>query len=101
MSGIHKLLLRLKPRKAHGHDAIANKILKEIANQITSFLARLFQQSNDTGEISLDWKNANISALFKKGDKTAAVNYRPVPLTSVCSKLFEHNLQQYNGPLGL
>ena len=52
--GIHKLLFKLKPGNAHGPDAIPNKILKEIADQIPLFLARLFQQSIDTGEVPLD-----------------------------------------------
>jgi len=37
-----------------------------------------------------DWKDADIVPLFKKGDKTKAVNYRPVSLTSISSKLLEH-----------
>jgi hypothetical protein len=31
-----------------------------------------------------------ITALFKKGDKSLPVNYRPVSLTSVTCKLMEH-----------
>ena len=34
--------------------------------------------------------NANISCVFKKGDKHAAENYRPVSLTLVPCKLLEH-----------
>ena len=77
--GIHKiLLLKLKLSKAHGPDAIPKKIIIYIADQIALFLARLFKQSTDTGEITVDWKNANISALFKDGDTSVAVNYKPV-----------------------
>ena len=42
VKGVHKLLLRLKPGKAHGPDAIPNKILMETADQITPCLTRIF-----------------------------------------------------------
>ena len=44
-----------------------------------------------------EWKTANIIPIFKKGDHTITDNYRPVSLTSICSKLLEHiaNIQQY------
>ena len=39
--------------------------------------------------VPVDWKTANISAIFKKGDKIIASNYRTVSLTSVICKVFE------------
>jgi hypothetical protein len=36
-----------------------------------------------------DWRDANISSIFKKGDKHLPENYRPVSLTPVtCKSLF-------------
>ena len=52
--------------------------------------AHLFQQSIDSGEIPKEWARANISPLFKKGDRSFACNYRPVSLTCVSCKLLEH-----------
>jgi hypothetical protein len=40
--------------------------------------------------LSNGWKSANITPLFKKGDRSAPVNYHPASLTSVCSKVMEH-----------
>jgi ribosomal protein L14E/L6E/L27E len=37
-----------------------------------------------------DWLVANVTALFKKGDESQPVNYRPVSLTSVPCKIMEH-----------
>jgi hypothetical protein len=36
-----------------------------------------------------DWKTANVSPIFKKGNKNQAENYRPISLTSQICKVFE------------
>ena len=50
----------------------------------------IFQQSLDSGVIPEDWKQANVVAIFKKGDKHLPSNYRPVSLTCVTCKILEH-----------
>ena len=53
----------------------------------------IFQQSLDTGMPAPDWLKANVIALFKnKGSRTSPENYRPISLTCVICKLFEHVL---------
>ena len=88
--GVQKLLAHINPSKASGPDNIPNRILKECANQLAPSLSIIFQLSIDSGELPKDWREANISCIFKKGDKHLAENYRPVSLTSVPSKLLEH-----------
>ena len=39
-----------------------------------------------------DWRIANVSPVYKKGQKSLAENYRPISLTSVCCKTMEHIL---------
>ncbi|KAI8505145.1 hypothetical protein Bbelb_172540 [Branchiostoma belcheri] len=46
------------------------------------YISVIFTQSLDTGDVPADGRAANISPIFKKGDKTSPVNYRPVSLTS-------------------
>ncbi len=41
------------------------------------------------GIVPLEWKEANIIPLFKKGSRNKSLNYRPVSLTSVSCKLLE------------
>ena len=43
-----------------------------------------------TGDLPTDWTRANVAPVFKKGSKLQAVNYRPVSLTCITCKLFEH-----------
>ena len=38
----------------------------------------------------MDRRSANVTAIFKKGDRFKASNYRSVSLTSLCCKLQEH-----------
>jgi hypothetical protein len=58
--------------------------------EIAPVLAHIFQKSLDSGQAPSDWRVANISPIFKKGDRCTPSNYRPVSITSVCSKLLEH-----------
>jgi hypothetical protein len=44
----------------------------------------------DTGELPKDWRDSNISSIFRKGDKHLPENYRPVSLASVTCKILEH-----------
>ena len=90
VDGIRKLLSNINPNKAHGPDAIPNIILKTCADNIAPALTTIFQASLDTGTLPTDWRQANISSIYKKGDKHQASNYRPVSLTSVCCKILEH-----------
>ena len=87
--GIEKLLKNINSFKASGPDNIPNRILKECAKQLAPGLTSIYQKSIDTGTLPRDWLNANVSCIFKKGDKHAPENYRPVSLTSMPCKLLE------------
>ena len=65
--GVTKLLHPLQPGKAPGPDGITTKTLKELADEISPILTIIFQSSLDTGIVPSDWKNANVTPIFKKG----------------------------------
>ena len=44
------------------------------------------------GNVPDDWRHANVSPVFKKGEKYDAANSRPVSLTCICCKTLEHIL---------
>ena len=90
--GVAKLLRKVNPNKASGPDSIPARILKELADDIAPLLTTIFNKSLEQGEVPLDWKKANVTAIYKKGDKYEPSNYRPVSLTSLCCKLQEHIL---------
>jgi hypothetical protein len=93
--GVEKLLLNLDPSKSSGADNIPPWFLRLAAKPLAPLLTDLFQTSVDTGEVPVDWKKANITALFKKGEKTDPGNYRPVSLTSVICKTLEHIIHSH------
>lgn len=88
--GVQKLLEALEPHKSLGPDNISPRLLRELAPVLSPFLANLFQQSVDSGELSLDWKIANVCPIYKSGCHKDPANYRPVSLTSIVSKTLEH-----------
>jgi len=88
--GVAKLLRNLNPAKACGPDNIPSRILKECADTIAPAVSCIFSRSVQTGQLPSDWLTANISSVFKKGDRSKAENYRPISLTSVACKLLEH-----------
>ena len=71
--GIDKLLVGLNPHKA-----------------VAPILQLIFQRSLDTGKLPDICKEANVSQIFKKGEKSDPSNYRPISLTCVLCKVLEH-----------
>ena len=86
---IAKKLKKLKDNKSPGVEMIPPKLLKEIVEQINTPLAIFFNLSLEEGIVPSEWKEANITPLFKKGSRKKPENYRPVSLTSVVCKLLE------------
>ena len=88
--GVEKLLQRSNPHKASGPDMIPARLLKECSKDLVPILTTIFNKSLQTGRVPNDWKKANVSAIFKKGQRYDPANYRPVSLTCLCCKLLEH-----------
>ena len=82
-------LKSLKINKSSGPDGIHPRILYENSEQLAYPLTLLFDATMNSGSIPIKWKTAEVKPIFKKGDRSAAGNYRPVSLTSVVCKLFE------------
>ena len=85
---------KLKEYSAPGPDEIPPKIIKELKTELVTPLTFLFQKSMDTGKIPDDWREANVTPLFKKGKKSDPGNYRPVSLTNVIGKTMERVVKE-------
>ncbi|CAM4321681.1 unnamed protein product [Lepidochelys kempii] len=94
ISEVEAKLKQLNGTKSGGPDNLHPRILKELAQEIASPLARIFNESVNSGVVPYDWRIANIVPIFKKGKKSDPSNYRPVSLTSVVCKVLEKILKE-------
>ena len=88
--GIESLLKKVNPHKATGPDQLKPIVLQNLHKELAPILQVIFQRSIDQAKLSSKWKDANVSPIFKKGDKTDPANYRPISLTCVLCKVLEH-----------
>jgi hypothetical protein len=79
----------MKTNKSPGPDNIYPKVLKETKSEIVDTLKTVFNLSLRQGTVPADWKTANVTPIFKKGDRNTPGNYRPISLTSVVGKMLE------------
>ncbi len=79
----------VRNNKSSGPYGIHPRIMKETAEAICNSLALIFNKSLQEGQVHKGWKEAHITALHKKGNKSNPENYRLISLISVCGKIME------------
>ena len=78
---------------ASGPDKIGPRILKELSSQLILPISMIFNKSLSESTVPNEWKLSNVTAIFKKGDKTDAGNYRPISLTCIVCRILESILR--------
>jgi hypothetical protein len=86
---IVRVIRKLKNGTAPGHDNISNDFIKLSSDYIINYLLKLFNSSLRTGKVPQDWKDAVVIPIFKGGERSRVINYRPISLTSLVSKIME------------
>ena len=67
--GILTLLQNLNIHKASGPDTISTRLLKKTAEVTAPILKLIFEKSLATGEVPYDWRIANMTPFYKKGER--------------------------------
>ena len=84
-----KAIEGLESKKSSGHDGISNTLLKAIKASISQSLTIIINQMLTTGMFPDAFKVSKVIPLYKKGDSSLLVNYRPISLLPTISKIFE------------
>ena len=84
-----KKILNLDASKTWQDTDVPTKILKENADSFADFLHTSFNEFVKKSEFSSVLKLANITPVFKKGERECKNNYRAVSILSNVSKIFE------------
>ena len=84
-----KIIESLPTKNSSGYDDISTKLLKEVKHEIVEPLTYVINQSLACGIFPDHLKIAKITPIYKKGNKSAIDNYRPISLLPSCSKIFE------------
>ena len=94
---ILKILKTLDMKKVHGHDKVSIRIIKLCCDSIYKPIELIFPPCK-----RVFWKRVcfplcgkefpslwNIVPIYKKNEKNLVINYRPVSLLAISSRLFE------------
>ena len=76
-------LILLYTHKSMGPDRIHSRVSREITDIVAGALSIILEKSRRSGDISDDWKRANVIPIYKKGPKEGPANYRPISLKSL------------------
>ena len=86
---VHSCIISLKNGCANQATCIPIKILKLVAHLLCYQLSEIINCSFETGVFSTSLKKGEIRPIFKKNDRSKIINYRPVCILPIFSKIYE------------
>ena len=78
--------------KATGDDKVPVKLLKLCVNEVADSLTSIVNLSFETATFPDIWKIARVTPIYKSGDKSVQLNYRPISVLPVISKIYERHI---------
>lgn len=72
-----------------GPDVIYPRVLRELEDVIAKLLSKIFGQSRQLREALKDWRQGNVTLIFRMGEKEETEDYRLVSLTLIPRKAVE------------
>jgi len=70
-------------------DELQPGVLRKLADVVVKPLSIILRQFRLTGNVPVDWRLANVTPIFRKGQKDDPNSYRPISLTLVPGKVME------------
>lgn len=86
---IFRAIQSLKNKNSTGYDGISTKVVKFVSVDIASHLSHILNTCISSGIFPNSLKTVIVKPLFKKNDKKDLVNYRPIALIPIFSKVME------------
>jgi hypothetical protein len=96
---VERYIARLPNETSPGPDGIPSVFIKSTASTIAPVLCDLFNRCILDGTWPSALLESDVLPIFKKGQRSDALNYRPISLLPLFSKLFERHLQSHLTPL--
>ena len=75
---VEERIAKLDRFKSPGADGFLPRVVKEVKHAIVPHITSIFNVSLETGVVPRDWREANVTPIFKKGSSSQPGNYRPV-----------------------
>ena len=79
----------LRSGSTTGYDNISMSLIKDTITSISNPLTHIFNLSITSGIVPVELKIARVVPLFRAGDKSFFVNYRPISILPSFSKILE------------
>ena len=86
---IVKQIKKSRKNAAEGPDGIPMEVFSVAKNILIDPLVALFNLINQSGEVPQHFKEARVKMLYKKGEKSEMLHYRPLAMANHIAKLWE------------
>ena len=84
------IIKNLKNKSSYGHDCLSNILIIRVLNVLIEPLTFLINQSLSTGIFPNDLEISRVKPLYKSGNASLLLNYRPISVLSSISKVYEY-----------
>ena len=91
---VSKAMLKLRSDCSTGHDNIPSKFIKPVSEYLVSPLTHIINSCIESSIFPDDWKISRICPVPKVNDPQPLIDYRPISILPILSKVFERVILQ-------
>jgi exonuclease III len=90
MKELDEVIRNLKKNKAAGDSNIPNEALQHLPEEQKETFLHLMNEIIRQNHVPQIWRDASVTLIYKDGEKTDPLNYRPIALLNTMYKVFSH-----------